>query len=499
MVAGALAATACSTPQYTVVNPQQQQTVTTTESVEWPALSKWESGSDGNNDVGIIVAIEDYAFLPDVPGAIENANDWESYLKTARGASKVYTLTNKQATSEEIQRFIKQAAGEAGADSTVWFVFIGHGAPAADGKDGALVAMDAQQTVNSLQSRSVKRTEVLAALETGQQSNTVVILDTCFSGKDPSGNLLAKGTQPVIPLDQAQPTVTGNTVVLTAAASNEIAGQLPGAERPAFSYLLLGAMRGWADSGDGTVQAQEAADYVTRQFRHLKGRQQTPGIFGTGNVVLAKSAAEKDPGVADFMKGEGKKQVVVTQQAPVDASGGKIIDTNEGLVFTQPDGWAIGPAGMGVILTMQSMHGGSQIAVSRYETSPSNAAAMFQNSNDPSMMMDGTKVVQEGVEISYGKYAGSESIREVKDETFGNSKEIIFSTYQAGAAYQFQLKITKPANEAKHRKVFESFVANAQFKMKGSAQVTPTPAQQNERAKMQLEMFKFFYKEAVSK
>ena len=124
---------------------------------------------------------------------------------------------------------------------------------------------------------------------------------------------------------------------------------------------------------------------------------------------------------------------------------------------------------------------------------------MFQNSNDPSMMMEGTTIVQEGVEITYGKYTGSESIRQVKDATFGDSKEIVFATYQAGAAYQFQLKITKPANEAKHRKVFESFIANSQFKMKGGAQTTPTFEQQNERARMQYEMFKFFYKEAVSK
>ena len=55
--------------------------------------------------------------------------------------------------------------------------------------------------------------------------------------------------------DRRAPT---NVTVLTAATADQVAGPLPGAARPAFSYLVLGGLRGWADSDhNGRVTAGE--------------------------------------------------------------------------------------------------------------------------------------------------------------------------------------------------------------------------------------------------
>ena len=48
---------------------------------------------------------------------------------------------------------------------TLWFVFIGHGAPGREGNQGVLVGADAQADVDSLYARSVLQSEVLAALK----------------------------------------------------------------------------------------------------------------------------------------------------------------------------------------------------------------------------------------------------------------------------------------------------------------------------------------------
>ena len=112
--------------------------------------------------------------------------------------------------------------------------------------------------------------------------------------------MLAKGTQPVIP-SKLVPKRAKSTLVLSAARADQIAGALPGAERPAFSYLLLGALRGWADDGDEKVTSGEAMHFVRQQLRYLRGRDQTPESIGSDDMVLSTTAAEADPGVSQLM------------------------------------------------------------------------------------------------------------------------------------------------------------------------------------------------------
>ena len=103
---------------------------------------------------------------------------------------------------------------------SLWFVFIGHGAALKDGTDGALIGMDAQQTIESIGARSIARKDLVAMLQKGKQSQTVVVLDTCFSGRDSGGELLAQGTQPVIAVNSLQ-TAKAGTVILAIDTATE--------------------------------------------------------------------------------------------------------------------------------------------------------------------------------------------------------------------------------------------------------------------------------------
>lgn len=250
----------------------------------WPPLDDVPPvHATGANDVAIVVAVEDYLLLPDIPGAIDNANEWEVYFRNGLKVPNVHVLANQAATREEMLKFAKTAVEDVKPGGTIWWVFIGHGAPAVDGKDGLLVGMDAQQSVESLTARGLPQKELLTLLETSG-SRTVMVVDACFSGRSADGAALAAGVQPVVAVDTAG-NLRATSVVLSAAKSTEVAGQLDGAARPAFSYLLLGALRGWADDGDGQVTAGEALYYAQRKLRGVKGRQQTPQ--GAGNLQLA--------------------------------------------------------------------------------------------------------------------------------------------------------------------------------------------------------------------
>ncbi|MFA6315935.1 MAG: SUMF1/EgtB/PvdO family nonheme iron enzyme [Elusimicrobiota bacterium] len=60
--------------------------------------------------------------------------------------------------------------------------------------------------------------------------------------------------------------------VLTAAKADQFAGSLPGTKRPAFSYLVLGGLRGWAAEGKkAALTAGDLWEHPTGSFRVLRG------------------------------------------------------------------------------------------------------------------------------------------------------------------------------------------------------------------------------------
>jgi hypothetical protein len=91
--------------------------------------------------------------------------------------------------------------------------------------------------------------------------------------------------------------------LLTAAASNEYAGPLPGASRPAFSYLALGGLRGWADGDrDGRITSGELHGYLTQTMRALvRDRRQRPTLVGEDDRRIVESSREKGPDIARFV------------------------------------------------------------------------------------------------------------------------------------------------------------------------------------------------------
>jgi hypothetical protein len=268
----------------------------------WPDLSaQIQPIGEGRNDAAVIIAVEDYLRVDDVTGARSNADAWMRWFVNGRGvsASRVFKAVDGEATDVKIRALAKSAAAAVQPGGTLWFVFIGHGAPSIDGRDGLLVGADAERSADGLYARSVSRTELLALLDAGPQAQTVALLDACFSGQSPSGTAIVPDLQPLIPTALTQ-TVSDRARVLTAAGSGEFSGPLNGAARPAFSYLALGGLMGWADvSGDGNqdgrVTAAELRGYVHGALNlTVSGRSQTPALLGA-DADLGRAVARNAP------------------------------------------------------------------------------------------------------------------------------------------------------------------------------------------------------------
>ncbi len=240
-------------------------------------------------DVALIAAIEDYTYesMPDVPGARANAEAWAAYLR-ARGVGTVKLLLDADVTETNLVEQARALAGLRAPEGRVWLVFVGHGAPGVGG--GALVTVDAQATATSLRDRGVAPADLAHALGVRDGVELFAVVDACFSGRSPGGvALAADGALPVRPVNFDRP---GRSSWLVAAAFDQFAGPLPGLDRPAFSWLALGALRGWADrDGDHRVTGGEVVEYTRRALvEAVSVRRQEPQLFGDPAAVWSLGA-----------------------------------------------------------------------------------------------------------------------------------------------------------------------------------------------------------------
>ncbi len=301
---------------------------TPARAADWPKLDTAPAGAarDGANDAALLIAIEDYVIpgVPDVPGARENAAAWRSYLKDARGVPVVKVLTDAAASKEGMLEAAAQVRARVKPGGRAWVVYIGHGAPSKERDEGLLVGADAQQSATSLYARSLPQSELLRALGAEEGVPVVAVLDACFSGSTGAGRLV-EGLQPLLPVSLLQGPTTRTATVLSAGKNDQFAGPLPGLGRPAFSWLVLGAMRGWGDAdGNGTVTAREAVDFANDRLVELvNDRTQEPQVAGREDVILGKGR-ERAPVLDGLVSAAPPRvaQVVATEPPPSVTSGG---------------------------------------------------------------------------------------------------------------------------------------------------------------------------------
>lgn len=271
----------------------------------WPSIDTPPAKvGGGERDVALVVSIEDYAKLPDVAGAEANARAWVRWFEVTRAmrSDSIVWLRDNEATPEELLAKAEELAALADPKGMIWVIFIGHGAPAEDQSEGLLVGWAAQQTARQLYAQSLRQSALLAALGGGRKAPITLVIDACFNGTARDGVAVASGLQPALLADR-RPSLPAQVTVLSAGRTDQFAGPLPGDARPAFSYLLLGAMRGWADDqergygdGDQQVTVAEALDFTRAALRTtLTGRSQTPEVVGSSAAVLARKAKERTP------------------------------------------------------------------------------------------------------------------------------------------------------------------------------------------------------------
>lgn len=261
----------------------------------WPDLARARGSiPDASKDSAIIVGIENHPGLPEVTGAAGIAAAWASFFDQGGiPQDRIVLLQNEAATAQALGLAVVGLGVQMEQEGTLWLVFVGHGIPPQEKRDGLLVTWDSDPLASELYRRGKPVSSLLQDLDAGGHQRAIIFLDTGFFKQDGSPAVRADD----LPLRATATPVVADprNALLLGTDANTPARLLPGHDQPAFSYLALGALRGWADlDDDGRVNLLEAMGWILDTARTFQ-LPQPPTWFGEpSNLVLSK-AKEKQP------------------------------------------------------------------------------------------------------------------------------------------------------------------------------------------------------------
>ena len=253
---------------------------------------------------GLVIGIDEYAFVPDLAGAVNDARDIAEAIESRGG--EVTLLLNRKATRQGILDAFDQIAGKVKSGDTVVLSYAGHGVQLPEALPGDEVdGLDETFILHGFEikgdgfSERIRDNDISAMLRRiPADVGVLVIADSCHSGTmtrnvDPRGNLgrtrfvslVGQTAEDTLP--KPEPATRGvesgdfpNVVFANAARDDQQTPevQIDGTYRGALSWSVARAIGGDADGGDGATSLDDFRNYVIEQVRALSGTRQTPGV-----------------------------------------------------------------------------------------------------------------------------------------------------------------------------------------------------------------------------
>ncbi len=237
------------------------------------------------NGVALIVGVGRYRDLTPALGADRDAAQYHALAVQTLGIpeSNVKVLVDDHATRGDIDDALEWVREVMPRGGRLYFFYSGHGAP--DPVKGTPFIVPYDGNPAALERSALPLENVLARLQAAHASETLAVIDSCFSGSG-GRSVLPRGARPLV---LAKPVASsGSVLLLTATTGAQIAGPASDESGGLFTQAVIdGVGRGQADvDGDGSITLEELHTWITprvqREARKAR-REQTPGLT-TGNV-----------------------------------------------------------------------------------------------------------------------------------------------------------------------------------------------------------------------
>lgn len=314
----------------------------------------------------LVIGVDDYAHIPKLRGAVNDALDISEALKALPGA-EVTLLLDEDATRARILDVWGGIAARARAGDTIVVTFAGHGSsePAAypetetDGRDETLLLAGFESEGPGAAER-LRDDEIAEMIARTPDAHVIFVADACHSGTatrastfDLSYRFYA-GTRiaddPLPPPPPPPPGVQGadlgvgdNQTFFGAVGDSEKAPEIPisGHVRGALSYAFADGVRGGADrDGDGVVSKGELEVHIRRFVKQATAGKQRPKVapLGQRDMPLFRLDGDGDAGrvlppfARDF---DDLPPLPVRSEGAIDAT--PLLQTLDGVRIVTPD------------------------------------------------------------------------------------------------------------------------------------------------------------------
>lgn len=210
-----------------------------------------------------------------------------------KGSTTIFSKTNvvfvgdDKATKEGIVSALDKVKTTATAKDVFIFYYAGHGV-LNDKKDFFLVPHDVTQLYGAdgaLSQKGLSANELQQYSKDIKAQKQLFILDACQSAGALEQVVAARGAAEEKAI--AQLARSTGTYWLTASGSTQFASEFTQLGHGSFTYILLEALRGKADTGDKKITVKEVDTYLQEQVPILtakyKGTPQYPASYGYGN------------------------------------------------------------------------------------------------------------------------------------------------------------------------------------------------------------------------
>jgi hypothetical protein len=242
------------------------------------------NGVKNDNAYALIIGINEYKENTNVEFADYSALEFEKLAKNTFGvpAENIITLINSEASSGQLKSKLELIKELPDAGGVIYVFYAGHGVP---GKDGNTYLLPSDMSADAIHLEpNLMLNNIYKKLSSSEASNVHIFLDSCFSGKDDSGELLYRGVAPVLKVNKTK-VPTQKLTVLTAGKSTDFANDYQDKQHRLFSYYLIEAL------SSGNPNLKEAYDSVRSKVKRASlkkgiGYKQTPDFIGNTKTTL---------------------------------------------------------------------------------------------------------------------------------------------------------------------------------------------------------------------
>jgi hypothetical protein len=251
------------------------------------------------NAIGIIIGVEDYAYLTNAPYAANDALIMKEYFREVLGIEKIVSYINGSVNGLFFENYFNPYYGELQKkiESGVTDVFVyysGHGIPS--GKGDQVYLLPADGHVEAIEKQGYNLNTLFYNLDSLHAKSVTVFIDACFSGssritgENKVENLVAaKGARIKPQISQPWEENPGFSVFFSSSFDENSYG-FTGSKTGLFTYFLCAGLKGEADlNKDNCISYGELFDYilsgVTSTSRKI-GAVQTPNFCGNKKSIM---------------------------------------------------------------------------------------------------------------------------------------------------------------------------------------------------------------------